>query len=303
MDTSSALARVVLVKTPGSVSAPPLAKTQPRPQASPFIKWAGGKGRLLSQLEPLLPQDFLRRRYLEPFLGGGALFFARHPRRALLADINPTLIETYKAVRDQVEDILSWLHRLAKAHCKEAYYAARTRYNSERLTHAERAAMFIYLNKTCFNGLHRVNRKGKFNVPMGRYKNPRIADEEGLRRASQALRRANILCDSFEGLVDRARPNDFIYFDPPYAPVSETANFTGYASDGFTSEDQRRLRNVYAELDQRGCKLMLSNSDVPFIRELYSRWTIHTVQASRAINSKASRRGKVNEVVVCNYRS
>lgn len=161
--------------------------------------------------------------------------------------------------------------------------------------------MFIYLNKTCFNGLHRVNRKGEFNVPIGSYKNPNILDERVLRSASAALRDADLRCTGFESLLESAKPGDFVYFDPPYEPVSTTASFTSYARGGFSQKDQTRLRDVYKELDRRGCKLMLSNSDVAFIRDLYCDFRVDTVAAPRAINCNASRRGKVTEVVVRNY--
>jgi DNA adenine methylase len=161
--------------------------------------------------------------------------------------------------------------------------------------------MFIYLNKTCFNGLHRVNRRGEFNVPAGRYQNPRILDEALLRAASRELHKAEIHNDPFERILELAKPGDFIYFDPPYEPVSQTANFTSYASDGFDRDDQTRLRDVFAELDRRRCKLMLSNSDVPFIRDLYRKFRLDIVAAPRAINCDATRRGLVSEVVVRNY--
>lgn len=275
---------------------------QPR-EAAPFVKWAGGKGRLLSQLRPLLPRGVEHMRHVEPFVGGGALFFARRPGRALLTDINPSLVGAYEAIRDDVTQVIASLQRLAARHSKAAYYEVRDRYNrSARTPTARHAAMFIYLNKTCFNGLHRVNRKGEFNVPVGSYKNPRILNEEALRAASAALRGARLKCTSFETLLADAKPGDFVYFDPPYAPVSETASFTSYARNGFSRDDQRRLRDVYAALDRRGCKLMLSNSDVPFIRDLYREFEIDTVAAPRAINCNAAKRGKVSEVVVRNYR-
>lgn len=275
---------------------------QPR-EAAPFVKWAGGKGRLLSQLRPLLPPGVEHMRHVEPFVGGGALFFARRPGRALLTDINTSLVCTYTAIRDDVNEVIASLRRLAARHSKAAYYEVRDRYNrGMRVSTARRAAMFIYLNKTCFNGLHRVNRKGEFNVPVGSYKNPRILNEAVLRTASAALQGARLKCASFEMLLADAKPGDFIYFDPPYEPVSETASFTSYARDGFGRDDQQRLRDVYAELDRRGCKLMLSNSDVPFIRDLYRDFQIDTVAAPRAINCNGGKRGKVSEVVVRNYR-
>jgi DNA adenine methylase len=269
---------------------------------SPILKWVGGKSRILAQLIPLLPQGVELMRHVEPFVGGGALFFARRPERALLADSNPHLCGTYAAVRDDVESVIKQLGVLQRAHAPEHYYAVRHKYNhATRVSAAERAAMFIYLNKTCFNGLHRVNRRGEFNVPAGRYTNPRILDEVLLRTVSRELARAELRCESFEALLGYAKPGDFIYFDPPYEPVSRTASFTAYGQDGFGREDQTRLRDVYAELSRRRCKLMLSNSDVPFIRELYVKFRIDTVAAPRAINCDSSRRGLVSEVVVRNY--
>ena len=266
------------------------------------MKWVGGKSKVLAQLAPLLPEGVALMRHVEPFVGGGALFFAQRPKRALLADVNPQLIATYVAVRDQVDDVIQHLSQLSAAHEPERYYHVRHRYNhGQKLSAAERAAMFIYLNKTCFNGLHRVNRRGEFNVPAGRYTNPRILDAELLRAVSRELRRAELRCDSFESLLGYAKPGDFVYFDPPYAPASRTANFTAYAQDGFTAEDQTRLRDVFKELDRRRCKLMLSNSDVPLIRELYAKFNIDRVAAPRAINCNASRRGLVSELVVRNY--
>lgn len=272
------------------------------PEAAPFVKWVGGKGRLLSQLRPLLPPGVEQMRHVEPFVGGGALFFSRRPRRALLTDINPSLVAAYTAIRDDVETVIGGLRRLARCHSKESYYQVRERYNqSRRVSTSTRAAMFIYLNKTCFNGLHRVNRNGAFNVPVGAYKNPRILNEDGLQAASAALQGADLRCASFDSLLENAKPGDFVYFDPPYEPVSRTASFTSYARDGFSQDDQTRLRDVYKALDRRGCKLMLSNSDVPFIRDLYRDFEVDTVAAPRAINCDATKRGKVSEVVVRNY--
>ena len=241
-------------------------------------------------------------RHVEPFVGGGALFFSRLPNRALLTDVNPSLIATYTAIRDDVDGVIAALRTLAARHSKENYYEVRARYNrASRIATAKRAAMFIYLNKTCFNGLHRVNRKGEFNVPIGAYKNPRILNEQALEAASAALRGATLRCASYESLLENAKPGDFVYFDPPYEPVSETSSFTSYARDGFTRADQTRLRDVYKALDRRGCKLMLSNSDVPFIRDLYTDFDLTTVAAPRAINCDATKRGKIAEVVVRNY--
>lgn len=297
-----AAARVRPKTLPGTVRTPSM-RPAPRPDSSPIVKWAGGKGRLLAQLTPLLPAGVESMRHVEPFVGGAAFFFARRPERALLCDVNPALVGLYEAVRDEVDQVIEALSSLAYAHAAGSqYYAVRTRYNDrERGSRAERAAMFIYLNKTCFNGLHRVNRRGEFNVPEGRYVNPKILDEANLRAASQVLKSATLHRGGFEDGLELVRPGDFVYLDPPYEPVSTTANFTAYAEDAFTRADQTRLRDVFAELDRRGAKLMLSNSDVPFIRELYGKWRIDTVAAPRAISCNAEGRAKVTEVVVRNY--
>ena len=271
---------------------------------APFVKWVGGKGRLLGQLMPLLPPGVERMRHVEPFMGGGAMFFARRPERALLCDVNPELVSTYTMVRDRVEDVIAELDAHAAHHRGDEasyYYEVRERYNGGGGDAAARAAMFIYLNKTCFNGLHRVNKKGQFNVPAGRYVNPRILDEDGLRAASLELESAELRCAGFETLLASARPGDFVYFDPPYEPVSRTANFTSYAQEGFTQDDQTVLRDVFNELTRRGARCMLSNSDVPFIRELYRDHRIDIVAAPRAVSCDATKRGMVSEVVVRNY--
>ena len=269
----------------------------------PFVKWVGGKGRLLTQLEPLLPSGVENMRHVEPFMGGAALFFARRPACALLCDINPALVETYKMVRDRVKEVIDALASLAHKHSIDHYYEVRIAYNASRgEKHGpDRTAQFIYLNKTCFNGLYRVNQKGEFNVPAGRYKNPRILDAGRLHAASLRLWNTILVSAPFEQLDHHVRPSDFVYMDPPYEPVSRTANFTGYAAGGFSQEDQGRLRDMFDELTQRGCKCMLSNSNVPFIRDLYRRHRIDVVQAPRSVNRNANGRGKVAEVVIRNY--
>ncbi len=270
-------------------------------RVAPFIKWVGGKGKLFSALQPLLPTGVEKLRHVEPFMGGGAMFFAQAPRRALLSDVNPDLVLTYTAVREDVSTVIQHLSWLAVEHDEDNYYAARDRYNARlEKSDAERAALFIYLNKTCFNGLHRVNKSGDFNVPMGRYVNPRILDREGLLAASARLFGVEIKHQSFEGLLDDARPDDFVYLDPPYEPVSNTSNFTAYAAESFGQAQQIKLRDVYLELHNRGCRLMLSNSDVPFIRELYGRFRIDSVLAPRSVS--CGKRTAVQEVVVRNYR-
>lgn len=283
---------------------PPELSPSPR-STSPFLKWAGGKTKLMSQLTPMLPRALNRMRHVEPFVGGGGFYFSRLPQRALIQDVNASLIDTYLAVRDEVENVIDVLDGLTLAHAAGgAYYGVRERYNTRdpHTPRAERAAMFIYLNKTCFNGLHRVNRKGEFNVPEGRYHSPRIVDHVGIRLASSALRAADIRCAGFESLLESARPGDFVYLDPPYVPLNDTASFTSYSDDGFSMKDQERLRDVVVELDRRGCSIMLSNHDVPSVRSLYAGFQIDVVQAPRAISADGGSRGAVAEVVVRNYR-
>lgn len=266
-------------------------------QPTPFIKWAGGKTRLLSQYETFMPASW--NHYHEPFLGGGAVFFNLSPDAATLSDINGRLIETYTAVRDDVEAVIMELARLRERHGKEQYYRSRTRFNQARgLGAVERAALFIYLNKTCFNGLYRENRRGQFNVPVGSYRNPRIFNEDQLRAASRALAGVELRVSGFSQVLERAQPGDFVYFDPPYVPLSSTSSFTSYARGGFDIKMQEDLAEVFGKLVERGCHVRLSNSDTPIVRELYSKWDIEVIRAPRMINSNARKRGCVNEVLV-----
>jgi DNA adenine methylase len=266
-------------------------------RSRPFLKWAGGKGQLLEQLRPLLPGRF--RRYFEPFAGGAALFFALRPARAVLADVNEELIDCYLATRDHVDAVIGALGHYRYG--AEDYYRARA-VDRTKLPLAERAARTIYLNKTGYNGLYRVNRAGKFNVPMGRYTNPLLCDATNLRACSMALQGVDLRVDDFEDVASRARANDFVYFDPPYVPVSDSADFTSYVPGGFGPDQQRRLAEVFAGLARRGVFAMLSNSDTATVRELYRDFRIDPVLAARFINSRGSRRGKVGEVVVSNFK-
>lgn len=266
----------------------------------PFLKWAGGKGRLLKQLRPLLPPTDSFNHYYEPFVGSGALFFALRPARATLSDSNSELIDCYRAVRDQVEALIAALqtHRYEK----EYYYEVRA-WDPAVLELPQRAARTIFLNRTGYNGLYRVNKKGRFNVPFGRYKNPRICDAENLRACSAALKGVELLVCSFEKLHERVAPGDFVYFDPPYVPLSGTANFTSYMPGGFGQTEQEELARLFTALDGRGACLMQSNSDTPLVRRLYAAFTIDTILARRNINSNAGRRGHVREVVIRNCGS
>lgn len=264
--------------------------------ARPFLKWAGGKGQLLEQMQRLLPQNY--NRYLEPMVGGGALFFHLRPACALLADLNDELINVYRVVRDNVEELIVDLRR--HRNTREYYYAIRDT-DPARLPPVVRASRFIYLNKTCYNGLYRVNRLNRFNVPFGRYKNPDIVNAAGLRAASRALQAADLRTGDFSLVLEYARPGDFIYFDPPYQPLNSTSRFTSYTAGSFGEGEQKRLALVFWELTRRGCLAMLSNSDTPLIRELYRGLRIETVRARRAINSRPDRRGSITELVILNY--
>ena len=256
----------------------------------PFLKWVGGKTQLLPALLSHVPKSF--GAYHEPFLGGGALFFALQPKQAYLSDINLDLINTYRGVRNDCATVVIDLQRLAAQHAdEEYYYLLRTEFNRHPTP-----ARFIYLNKTCFNGLYRVNKSGDFNVPRGKYKNPNICDAETLLECSEALRNATLTCTPFQTI--RPAEGDFWYADPPYVPLNATSDFTAYDKTGFDKMDQIRLRDFALKLKRRGVHVMLSNSDTPFVREIYKDFEIHTVEARRNVNSKGSKRGKVSEVII-----
>jgi DNA adenine methylase len=273
-------------------------------EARPFLKWAGGKKQLLAAFTPLYPARGSIGGYHEPFLGSGAVFFQVQkllsPGRVTLSDSNAELIATFAAVRDQVEEVIRELEHHERRHDKAHFYEVRDRRPRE-LFPAARAARLIYLNRTCFNGLYRVNSRGHFNVPMGRYLSPAILDAANLRAASACLRAATLEAGHFRQVLDRARAGDLVYFDPPYVPLSATANFTAYTQGAFGEHDQIELSRVYRELDARGCKLMLSNSDTPVTRRLYAGYHLVELRARRSINSRADRRGPVGELVIVNY--
>lgn len=266
--------------------------------AGPVVKWAGGKGALIAQFSPYFPRPDSYHRYFEPFLGGAAVFFRLQPPESYLFDLNAQLIEVYQIVRDCVDELIAALRQ--HYNNVDYFYMVRTQ-NPANLTAVQRAARFIFLNRTCYNGLYRVNRSGQFNVPFGRYKNPPICDEHGLKAASLALQAAQLDVTDFEQVLQLAQSGDFIYFDPPYEPLSASSSFTTYTSNGFTSQDQRRLAETYRELDRRGCLLLLSNSNAPLIYELYAGFQIHAIHARRAINSKPDGRGEIVELLIANF--
>jgi DNA adenine methylase len=284
---------------PRGAEARPLDGEGSQAPAKPFLKWAGGKGQLIEQFRPLFPPDY--RRYFEPFVGSAAVFFALRPRRAVLTDVNRELVDCYRAVQSNVERVIAALrlHRYDEEH----YYRVRD-IDPARLAPAAGAARTIFLNKTGYNGLYRVNRKGRFNVPFGRYTNPGFSHPsrlENLRACARVLRGVTLEVRDFADVTRHARARDFVYFDPPYVPASSTADFTSYVPGGFALDSQRRLAEVFGDLARRGVFVMLSNSDTPTVRELYRDFRIDTVLASRSINSRSDKRGKVGEVVVRSY--
>ena len=280
-------------------------------KSKPFLKWVGGKSQLLEQFEPYFSDAFNNnhvKRYLEPFVGGGAVFFhlsntLRIQENSILYDNNEDLINTYQIVRDHLDELILTLSVHQKMHDREYYYKIRgqDRDPNLKLSNIERAARTIYLNRTCYNGLYRVNSKDQFNVPMGSYKNPKILHEDILLSASTALQKTIIEPRDFEFVLDLAKSGDFIYFDPPYDPLSKTSSFTSYTANNFLDSDQQRLAEVYSTLSSRGCHCMLSNSYTPFILDLYRDFRIETVRAVRAVNSDPNGRGAIDEVLVLNF--
>lgn len=272
------------------------------PQATyprPFLKWAGGKSRLIKQYIPFIPKNY--KTYYEPFIGGGAVFFYLQPPAAILTDINAELITTYRCVRDQVEELISLLKNHKIRHNSDYYYSVRANLES---TDLEQAARLIYLNKTCYNGLYRVNSQGKFNVPLGKYKNPNICDEDILRAASTALANVEIEQADFINVLNyAASSDDFVFCDPPYHPINSTSYFTSYNRDCFNQKDQERLRNTCAELASRDVKVMICNSDCELIRNLYQEinFNIYPIAAARSINSNPKNRGIVYELLITSY--
>jgi DNA adenine methylase len=258
----------------------------------------GGKTKLLPELLARMPERY--GRYYEAFAGGAALFFRVAPKRAVLADMNADLIGLYTAVSKDVGAVIRRLEMHRDAHDQDHYYETRARWNDREVSWStpERAAAFIYLNKTCFNGLWRVNRAGDFNVPIGRYTDPPICVPDTLRAANALLARADLRQGDYQDAVKDATRGDFVYFDPPYDPVTPTANFTSYTADAFGPDDQRALAETARMLVARGCRVMLSNNDTPFVRSIYKGFAIDRVKCARAINSNAAKRGEVDEVII-----
>jgi DNA adenine methylase len=301
-------------------------------EIKPFVKWAGGKTQLLDELVSRLPSKIKMSktidRYVEPFVGGGAFFFYLKSncevKEAYLFDINVELIVGYKAIQNNVHDLIYELEKiqdeyikLPETERKKYYYRARDEYNEQQanfdyenynINWIKRAAYLIFLNKTCFNGLFRQNKKGKFNVPFGRYKNPTICDEENLLKVHEALKCTHIFAADFEESKQFITKDTLVYFDPPYRPLNKTSNFTSYDKDGFTDEDQIRLSDFYKEMDKKGAFLLLSNSDPKnvdinddFFDHLYANYKIERVNAKRSINCDGAKRGNITELLIRNY--
>jgi len=277
------------------------------PGCHPFIKWAGGKGQLIPQIIRLVPPRF--GRYFEPFLGGGAVFFklASPDRNAFLSDINYELINAYKVIKNHVEELIPVLiyHQNEYNKSPKKYYY-HLRDSTSAMNNINKAARFIALNKTCYNGLYRVNKNGLFNVPIGRYKNPLICDADNLRKMSVVLKRSGSnlgVSDYKKILVEKAEKDDFVYLDPPFYPISDTANFTSYTNNGFSLEDQKELASIFYELTEKGCKVLLSNSNTDEIRRLYSTYSHLTevINVNRSINTIASKRAGHTELLIRNY--
>lgn len=273
---------------------------QLKQETYPIVKWVGGKRQLMFELLKNMPQIY--NRYFEPFIGGGALFFELQPEQAYISDMNEELINLYQVVRANVDELITDLkkHDISKEYFMEIRNIDRTE-DYENWSSIQKASRFIYLNRTCFNGMYRVNSKGEFNVPFGHYKNPRIVDENNLTNCSNLLQRTEIRHADFSEILTKVQEGDFVYFDPPYVPLSETSSFTSYTKDGFDIDMQFKLRDVCDELDSIGVKFLLSNSDTKLVNELYENYNIKKVFASRQINANADGRGKITEVLVRNY--
>ncbi|MFI3300729.1 MAG: DNA adenine methylase [Candidatus Gastranaerophilales bacterium] len=269
-------------------------------QTSPIIKWVGGKRQLMFELLRNMPENY--NRYFEPFIGGGALFFELQPENAYISDVNNELINLYSVVKNNVEELIKDLekHEISKEYFLDIRKIDRLE-GYKNWTDIQKASRFVFLNRTCFNGLYRVNLQGQFNVPFGNYKNPRVIDRENLYNCSNLLQKTEIKNADFTDILKHVQKNDFVYFDPPYVPLNETSSFTSYTKDGFDIDMQFKLKALCDELDTRGVKFMLSNSDTKLVNELYKNYNIKKVFASRNINANGAGRGKITEVLVRNY--
>lgn len=270
----------------------------------PIIKWVGGKRQLVEQLIQLMPVNY--NRYYEPFFGGGALFFALRPYTAFINDVNSDLMTIYKVIKEYPIELITLLEKHKEYNSKDYYYDLRVMDRNgkiDELNDIEKSARLLYMLRVDFNGLYRVNSKGQFNVPYGRYKNPNIVNKSTILAISELLNTSDITIRSidFAKAINGIKANDFVYFDPPYIPVTPTSSFTSYTASGFNYDEQIRLQKLFFNLKERGVYVMLSNSDTDLTRKLYSNANIHTVKANRMINSNAKKRGQVNELIITSY--
>ncbi len=272
---------------------------------TPVVKWVGGKRQIINEIVKYIPKYST---YYEPFLGGGAVLFELQPKTAVVNDINSELISLYEVIKDNVDELIESLREHERKNEEAYFYKIRERDRDKEhydlLTPIQRASRLIYLNKTCYNGLFRVNKAGQFNTPFGNYKNPNIVNEYTLKAVSSYFNKAQITftCKDFDEVLKGAKKGAFVYLDPPYDPVSDTASFTGYDKGGFNQSEQIRLKNTCDKLNEKGIKFLLSNSATDFIKDLYKdKYIIKTIQAKRAINSKADKRGEIDEVLVMNF--
>lgn len=272
---------------------------------SPILKWVGGKRQLLKDIKELIPKQITT--YVEPFIGGGALFFDLQPNKAIINDYNEELINVYRVVKEEPEKLLIILEEHHKLNSEDYFYKIRAldrNDNYKDMSYIEKAARIIYLNKTCYNGLFRVNQAGQFNTPYGKYKNPNIINRPTILAMSKyfnEMKSLKIISGDYANTLKGLKKGSFVYFDPPYLPISSSSSFTGYTDQGFGYDEQVRLKTECDKLNKRGIRFMLSNSDHPLIKELYKEYTIITVRANRAINSNVNKRGEINEVLVINY--
>lgn len=275
------------------------------PVLKPILKWVGGKRQLLLKIMPLIPDNVSV--YVEPFVGGGAVLFEYQPKRAIINDYNEELINVYKVIKESPDELIKILITHKENNSKKYFYTIRAvdreENYMEKFSNVERAARTIFLNKTCYNGLYRVNSKGQFNTPYGRYKNPNIVDEQLIYAMSEYFNKNDItiMNSDYKDALKYLDKDSFVYFDPPYLPISDSSSFTSYTQNGFTFEQQIELKEQCDILHQNGIKFLLSNSDHPFIRDLYKDYYIKTVHAKRTINSRANKRGEIKEVLVYNY--
>lgn len=272
---------------------------------SPVLKWVGGKRQLLNDIIPMIPKKYST--YVEPFIGGGAVLFELQPKKAIINDYNTELINVYTVIRDYPEELICELKFHKENNTSEHFYSVREYDRNPEifssLTPVQKAARVIYLNKTCFNGLYRVNSAGQFNSPYGKYKNPNIVNEIVIRAMSKYFNENNIIIKNgdFKDALKNLRKGAFVYLDPPYMPISSSSSFTGYTENGFDANKQVELKEVCDKLNEKGVKFLQSNSDCEFIRDLYKDYNIKTIKAKRAINSKGNSRGEINEVLIFNY--